>query len=268
MNIYSIYRITNLANNKIYIGWTSRSPQDRFKEHQKTYSSKTQVRSLISYAIEKYGIDNFNFEILYQSQDYEYSRIIETNFIEENNSLVEDLGGWGYNIDKGGLGHKRSSTTIEKHRQKLLGTKQTKEHKQKIADAVRGERNGMYGKNGELHPLYGKKHTDESNRKNSLSRLEGIKAKKANGTYVKPNTVSVESIAKMKATKLANRCKSTKYDSIIIKEPNGTIITLKNGDYIQYFKEKFLNNFISKSLKMPGIKIKGYELLDYTVRST
>ena len=38
--IYSIYLITNLVNNKTYIGWTSRDPYKRFKEHQSTRTPK------------------------------------------------------------------------------------------------------------------------------------------------------------------------------------------------------------------------------------
>lgn len=119
MNIYSIYKITNLTNNKIYIGWTSRDPNTRFLEHQK------RLKSPVSHAINKYGIGGFAFEIIYQSQDYVHSRDIETHFIVEHCSLIEQ---WGYNQDLGGTGHKRTEATIEKHREKMLGKKQSTEH--------------------------------------------------------------------------------------------------------------------------------------------
>jgi group I intron endonuclease len=260
MNIYSIYKITNLTNNKTYIGWTSRSPFARFKEHQKQYNPKSQERSIISYAIEKYGLSNFTFDVIYQSKDYEHSRLIETDFIQQNNSLVEDLGGWGYNIDKGGLGHKRSKTTIEKHRQKLLGRKQSEEHKFKKGQSVTGNKNGMYGKTGHDHPSYGKTRTEETKKNISEAKLKSIIIRKLNGTYIKPNTTSPESIAKQKATKLKNRAKNCKYKLVSIMEPGGNIINLYNGDYKDYFKINELNNFISKSIKNPGIIIKGYTL--------
>lgn len=125
MDIYSIYRITNNVNGKVYVGWTSRDPLIRFEEHQKTRKPKYQDRSVISYAIEKYGVDSFTFEIVYQSCDYDHSREIETHFITEYDSLLE---GWGYNIDNGGMGHKRTASTIEKHRAAIKGRKQSAEH--------------------------------------------------------------------------------------------------------------------------------------------
>ena len=169
MSIYSLYIITNLINNKKYIGWTSRDPLKRYKEHQKTTKPKHQDRSIISIAIEKYGVENFKFEVIYQSMDYDHSKEMEQKFVLENNTLLENMGGWGYNIDKGGNGHKRSRITIEKHRQKILGKKQTEEHKKKRADAIRGENNGMYGKH-EDHPWYNRSHSEETKKKISESK--------------------------------------------------------------------------------------------------
>lgn len=168
MNIYSIYLITNLINNKKYIGWTSRDPLNRYKEHQRTNKPKNQDRSLISYALEKYGVDNFSFQILYQTLDLPHSKLMEQHFVSEHDSLTEQ---WGYNIDKGGNGHKRSASTIEKHRKKILGRKQTEEHKRKKADAIRGEKNGMYG-NKKGHP-----HTEETKRKISESQRKRLRNK-------------------------------------------------------------------------------------------
>lgn len=125
MTIYSLYLITNLSNNKTYVGWTSRDPHLRFIEHQKTHKPKYQSRSAISYAIEKYGHDNFLFEVLTKTTDQQYSKSLESFYVAWYGSLIDV---WGYNKDFGGTGHKRTAETIEKHRQKLLGRKQTEEH--------------------------------------------------------------------------------------------------------------------------------------------
>lgn len=56
----SIYKITNNINGKIYIG-QSVHPKQRFSEH---CCRSEKYTSLIGYAINKYGKENFSFEIL------------------------------------------------------------------------------------------------------------------------------------------------------------------------------------------------------------
>lgn len=133
----------------MYVGWTSRDPSVRFEEHQK------HKKFPINFAIQKYGVDSFAFEVIYQSYDYDHSREVEAVFIQEHNSLIDQ---WGYNQDLGGTGHKRSEATIEKHRAKIKGRKQSAEH---VAKRVKlGEDNPMFGKTGELHHRYGHQNTD------------------------------------------------------------------------------------------------------------
>lgn len=258
--IYSIYLITNLVNNKTYIGWTSRDPYKRYREHQSTRTPKRQARSAISCAIEKYGVENFEFFIIYQSKDYNHCRQIETHFIAEHRSHVEQ---WGYNKDLGGTGHKRSAETIEKHRQKIKGRKQSEEHKKKKGDAIRGEKNGMYGRHGEDNPNYGSTHTSETRLKISIAQKERIAKDKANGTY-RHHELTDEEIEKMKETKRAKKesGESLKYKNIVIQDPSGEIIHLP-PNYTNFFKSIPLNNFMTKCIKDPNMKIKGYSLISY-----
>lgn len=172
MTIYTIYRITNSTNGKTYIGWTSRDPDLRFKEHQRTCKPKHQQRSAISCAIEKHGVDNFTFEVLYQTKDQPHSKDVETHFIAENNSMTSK---WGYNLDLGGTGHKRTPETIEKHRQAIKGKKQSPEHiKKRLSNWV----NPMLGKTGDKHPRHGKVWTEEERQKIKDGRRKQIEAKK------------------------------------------------------------------------------------------
>ncbi len=57
-----VYQITNLINNKKYIGITNNYIK-RWSNH-KSGNSKNMV---IGRAIEKYGIENFKFEILFDN---------------------------------------------------------------------------------------------------------------------------------------------------------------------------------------------------------
>ena len=195
MTTYTIYKFTNNINQKTYVGWTSRNPTLRFEEHQITRKPRNQDRSLISLAIEKYGIENFTFEILCQTQDLSTSQSLETHLIAEHNSHQTNHG---YNIDFGGTGKKRSPDTIEKHRQKMLGKKQSPEHI--AARILVGDKNPMHGKTGNKHHRYGVTCSDEQRKNISDGVNASIKRRKEEGTYVHPNP-SKESIEKMKATK-------------------------------------------------------------------
>ena len=88
-----IYVIKNKINNKVYVGQAINS-QKRFIEHCKPSSAKN--NSIIDIAIQKYGPDNFWFEIL-ESQIENYNEK-EQYWIKELNSISPN----GYNILIGG----------------------------------------------------------------------------------------------------------------------------------------------------------------------
>lgn len=100
-NNWYLYKITNNINYKIYIGVTSR-PEDRKKVH--FYNRSQKARSLIKNAIDKYGRENFNFEIICTGlRDYIYN--LEVKAIEVYDTISPN----GYNIKpggEGGTGHK------------------------------------------------------------------------------------------------------------------------------------------------------------------
>lgn len=83
-----IYKIENLLNNKVYIG-QSIHIERRWQEH----CSKTS-QSLISKAIQKYGKENFSFQIVEEVDDITLLTELETKYIKTFNSLVPN----GYNV--------------------------------------------------------------------------------------------------------------------------------------------------------------------------
>lgn len=89
-----IYIIKNTINDKVYIG-QAKSSRKRFLEHCQLKDKKRNI-SIIDQAIEKYGKENFYFEIL-ESQIPDYNEK-EKYYIKLYNSISPN----GYNIQEGG----------------------------------------------------------------------------------------------------------------------------------------------------------------------
>lgn len=90
-----IYSITNLVNQKQYIGLTrDDNPYNRWKRHIK--DSKHNPKYPIHKAINKYGLDNFKFRILEECNDSIVEER-EVHYISKYNSFYE-----GYNATLGG----------------------------------------------------------------------------------------------------------------------------------------------------------------------
>lgn len=145
MTIYTIYKITNTINNKVYIGFTNNF-EKRIKQHKRNYKK---YDSLLYRAIKKHGLENFKFEILYQSKIFEHTlNIMEPFFIQEytsrENGYNMTLGGggivgyWDENTKKIQSDFIKSIWTEERKlkqsilfREKYSGIPKSEEHKQK-----------------------------------------------------------------------------------------------------------------------------------------
>lgn len=94
-----IYKITNNITNKCYIGETKQNNIEvRWNQHKNTIKNGIGCPAL-KYAVKKYGIENFKFEILlicFDEDRYKY----EIEYIKKYNSQVPN----GYNILGGGPG--------------------------------------------------------------------------------------------------------------------------------------------------------------------
>lgn len=103
---FSVYKITNKINGKVYIGKTN-NPKKRWNEHKST-SKKVKGHkdfSLIHKAIQKYGDDCFTFEVIKEFKNESQAYNSEKYWIKRHKSYVGDYGHEsGYNLTPGGDG--------------------------------------------------------------------------------------------------------------------------------------------------------------------
>lgn len=92
-----VYCVTNVVNNKKYIGMTARSLEQRWKSHCSSAKNGSSFR--FHSAIRKYGEESFIREILYENLSIEECRTIEEQTIFEYNTMI-----YGYNAKPGGCG--------------------------------------------------------------------------------------------------------------------------------------------------------------------
>jgi len=90
-----IYIITNIINNKQYVGKTSKDIQRRFNEHISKSKDENNIQPLYR-AIRKYGIENFSLELL-EECSLEESSEKEKGWIESKKTFH-----LGYNATRGG----------------------------------------------------------------------------------------------------------------------------------------------------------------------
>ena len=95
-----IYIIRNKINNKVYIGQTTQSVNERFKQHCKPSEHKRHKYTLYR-AMTKYGVENFYYEIIEENIPVDKLDAKEIYYIEKYNSYVKNNG---YNSTKGGDG--------------------------------------------------------------------------------------------------------------------------------------------------------------------
>ena len=184
--LYEIYLITNLINNKKYVGQTKLGYLNRFKSHIKMSFDKKdcQYNNRLHSAMRHYGEDNFKVELLENNIPKSLVDERETYYINKYDTFYKNNK--GYNMTMGGQGvHNYSHTNetreklkvtskkfwndlkanlqeynefIERRRQHQIGLKFSDEHKRKLSEIAKT-------RIGEKNPFYNKHHTDETRKK-------------------------------------------------------------------------------------------------------
>lgn len=168
---WTLYRHTS-PSGKVYIGITSKPVTYRW-QNGKGYK----LCKLFYRAIQKYGWDNIEHEVLFEGLSKQKAEQLEIAIIKHYKGLQ-----LSYNITDGGegmLGHHHSAESIQKIKNSHIGRiytggwKWTEEQKaNKPRRDVSGKNNPNYGNHklaGENHPLSGKHHSQEAKKKMSIA---------------------------------------------------------------------------------------------------
>lgn len=176
-----IYRIKNKLNDKMYIGQTKRSIEQRFKEH-------VWNKSLVGLAIIKYGAENFEVEIIEECDTQEQLDEREKFWIAFFNCMVPN----GYNLTRGGRGAKGYHHTLEaklKISEKKKGHEVSPLTRKKVSAARTGKKDSIETRKKKSAKLKGNQrrkgipHTPEEKMKMSTAQKrcwEQRRAKKNN----------------------------------------------------------------------------------------
>jgi group I intron endonuclease len=138
-----IYQITNLITNKIYIGMTQKTLDERFKGHLK---SKTKT-SKIANSIQKYGKENFKIELLDTATTFSELCDKEKFWIKKNNSMDPEIG---YNLRSGGFG---GGIQTPEMKSKIKETKSTKEWKNKVFNSYSKANSGSKNPRSKMYTI-------------------------------------------------------------------------------------------------------------------
>jgi group I intron endonuclease len=157
-----VYKITNTANGKVYIGQTLRKLENRIQQYR-----KGQGNPYLNRAFEKYGFDRFTFEVIYDTDNILDLNEKEVYYIAHYDSTDKAKG---YNLHEGGRNcipsmdtrakmsesHKgrRQSAEWVGNRVCAAGTEEAKKYgkpkteaeKRCLSDKLRGDKNYWYGK--------------------------------------------------------------------------------------------------------------------------
>lgn len=134
-----VYVHTNRINNKKYVGQTSRSLEDRSGNNGVGYKKNPRFWR----AIQKYGWDNFNHEIIASELEKVEADKLEKKLIKKLKTQDKQ---YGYNITDGGDG--------------VVGWEPSNEWRKKNSERNKGENN----------PMYGKRHAEETRQKQSFAK--------------------------------------------------------------------------------------------------
>jgi len=175
-----IYKATNPANGKVYIGQTVEYLSERKSKHRN--EAERGKDTYFCRAIREHGINGFGWEIVCRITTWNQQTLkkcldaVERSEIAEHCSTDRDCG---YNLTIGGggsLGFKMSDESKEKMRKAKLGVARSPEARKAVGDGHRGLHHGEETRRklrechiGAKNPMFGKAFSAEHRQRLSAS---------------------------------------------------------------------------------------------------
>ena len=180
-----IYKIINLIPNKetgvtkIYVGSSVNLKSRKYKHFWELDSNKHKNPHLQN-SYNKYGKDNFKWEVIEYIEFNEDKEVLKKNILEREQYWIDKLEvcnpDIGYNIcDKAGntLGYRHSEATkvkIGEFNKLKIGTKRSQESKKKISDSLKNKPKSKEHIESMRKSLKGRTRSEETKKKMSESR--------------------------------------------------------------------------------------------------
>ena len=213
-----IYKIENRINNKVYIG-ESLDIQKRWELHISELNNKTHHSYKLQKDWNKYGQDNFEFEVIVTLDDKikklvdrHITLIYENIYIKQFNSIEE-----GYNIEDTFTKVMNGDKQVLMVKPKLLNM-----YMQKVADGLYVEKNGIIASGVYiLQDVYRKLHIIPNRKFNNMMFDMGIFAKKPNKYLLNAEYFGEHNIFNN------DKCASAKFNHIVYNQLLNKLSELK-----------------------------------------
>ena len=96
--IIGVYKITNTVTGDFYIG-SSKNIKSRWRDHKKPSVWKNHPNNTMYIDMQKYGLDNFDFQIL-EEVEIESLKEAEQQFIEKLKPTYNQMNAKGLNVER------------------------------------------------------------------------------------------------------------------------------------------------------------------------
>jgi group I intron endonuclease len=154
-----VYRISNNLSGRYYIGYST-NIERRFTVHRSKLKQNCHDNIFLQRAYNLDGEDKFKYDIIHVCDTEGEAKEIELQYLTDL-SIRDKLYNLNYNNSGGDL--LTHHPNKEEIRNKILSS-----HKETISKMTPEERKQKYGKLGENNGMFGKTHTDEVRKNNSI----------------------------------------------------------------------------------------------------